>query len=101
MPETYFAVAVGSFDPSFGTALRSELPALDPAGAAVAAAQWRSLQKQYAHKKGIAFKAKAGRRQTASSARKILGGAEIAEQEALFGEAKKAVIAARSILEWA
>lgn len=37
--DKYFAVAVGSFDPSFGTALRSELPALDPAGAAVAAAQ--------------------------------------------------------------
>ena len=36
--DKYFAVAVGSFDPSSGAALRSELPALDSAGAAVAAA---------------------------------------------------------------
>ena len=100
--DKYFAVAVGSFDPSSGAALRSELPALDSAGAAVAAAVTElaeAVPDARACKKGAAFKSKAGRRQTVSSTRKSLGGAEIGEQEALFVEAKKTIIAARSILQ--
>ena len=65
--DKYFAVAVGSFDPSSGVALRSELPALDSAGAAVAAAVTElaeAVPDARACKKGAAFKSKAGRRQT-------------------------------------
>ena len=102
MPETYFAVAVGSFDPSSGAALQSELPALDSAGAAVAAAVTElteAVPNARACKKGVAFKSKAGRHQTLSSTRKSLGGADIGEQDVLFVEAKKTIIAARSILQ--
>ena len=102
--DKYFAVAVGSFDPSSGAALQSELPALDSAGAAVAAAVTElaeAVPNARACKTGVAvaFKSKAGRHQTLSSTRKSLGGADIGEQDALFVEAKKTIIAARSILQ--
>ena len=95
--DKYFAVAVGSFAPTSGAALRSELPALDSAAAVTELAE--AVPDARACKKGAAFKSKAGRRQTVSSTRKSLGGAEIGEQEALFVEAKKTIIAARSILQ--
>ena len=48
--DKYFAVAVGSFDPSSGAELRSELPALDSAGAAVASLRKQSQMRVHARK---------------------------------------------------
>ena len=94
--DKYFAVGVGSFDPAPGVALRSELPALASAGAALGEAVMELAEA--CKKQGAAFKSKA-KSSRAMSGRKVFGGVEIGEQESLFGQAKKTIIAARGLLQ--
>lgn len=100
--DKYFAVAVGSMDPSAGAALRSELPALGSAGAALAAAVTELAEAVpgvvVCKKQSVAFKSVA-RRSSAQFAHKSFGSGEVAEQEALFEEAKKTIISARGLLQ--
>ena len=100
--DKYFAVGVGSFDPAPGVALRSELPALASAGAALGEAVMELAEAvpnaRACKKQGAAFKSKA-KSSRAMSGRKVFGGVEIGEQESLFGQAKKTIIAARGLLQ--
>ena len=100
--DKYFAVGVGSFDPAPGVALRSELPALASAGAALGEAVMELAEAvpnaRACKKQGAAFKSKA-KSSRAMSGRKVFGGVEIDEQESLFGQAKKTIIAARGLLQ--
>ena len=100
--DKYFAVGVGSFDPAPGVALRSELPALASAGAALGEAVMELAEAvpnaRACKKQGAAFKSKA-RSSRAMSGRNVFGGVEIGEQESLFGQAKKTIIAARGLLQ--
>ena len=83
--DQYFAVAVGSFDPAAGAQLRSELPGLEAADAALAAAVTELAEvAPDAHackKKGVAFSKKGKSRE--GSSRRLLGAAELAEQKAI------------------
>ena len=96
-----FAVAVGSFDPAAGAQLRSELPGLEAADAALAAAVTELAEvAPDAHackKKGVAFSKKGKSRE--GSSRRLLGAAELAEQKVLFDEAKQRILSARCLLQ--
>ena len=97
--DKYFAV--GSFDPAAGTQLRSELPGLEAADAALAAAVTELaevvLDVHACKKKGVAFSKKSKSRE--GSSRRLFGTAELAEQKALFDEAKRTILFARSLLQ--
>ena len=97
--DQYFAVAVGSFDPAAGAQLRSELPGLEAADAALAAAVTEFAEvAPDAHackKKGVAFSKKGKSRE--GSSRRLLGAAELAEQKVLFDEAKQTILSARRL----
>ena len=99
--DKYFAVGVGSFDPAAGAQLRSELPGLEAADAALAAAAVTELAEvvpdvHACKKKGVAFSKKSKSRE--GSSRRLFGAAELAEQKALFDEAKQTIVSARSFL---
>ena len=89
--DKYFAVAVGSFDPAAGAQLRSELPGLEAADAALAAAVTELAEVVLVpiacKKKGVAFSKKGKSRE--GSSRRLFGAADLAEQKALFDEAKQ------------
>ena len=90
--DKYFAVAVGSFDPAAGAQLRSELPGLEAADAALAAAVT-----ELAEVVPVAFSKKGKSRE--GSSRRLFGAAELAEQKALFDEAKQTILSARRLLQ--
>ena len=98
--DKYFAVAVGSFDPAAGAQLRSELPGLEAADAALAGAVTELAEVvpdvHACKKKGVAFSKKSKSRE--GSSRRLFGAAELAEQKALFDEAKQTIVSARSFL---
>ena len=98
--DKYFAVAAGSFDPAAGAQLRSELPGLEVADAALAAAVTELAEVvpdvHACKKKGVAFSKKSKSREGFS--RRLFGAAELAEQKALFDEAKQTIVSARSFL---
>ena len=98
--DKYFAVAAGSFDPAAGAQLRSELPGLEAADAALAAAVTELAEVvpdvHACKKKGVAFSKKSKSRE--GSSRRLFGAAELAEQKALFDEAKQMIVSARSFL---
>ena len=98
--DKYFAVAVGSFDPAAGAQLRSELPGLEAADAALAGAVTELAEVvpdvHACKKKGVAFSKKSKSRE--GSSRRPFGAAELAEQKALFDEAKQTIVSARSFL---
>ena len=99
--DKYFAVAVGSFGPAAGAQLRSELPGLEAADAALAAAVTELAEiVSDAHackKKGVAFSKKG--KSCEGSSRRLLGPAELDEQKALFDEAKQTIVFARRLLQ--
>ena len=98
--DKYFAVGVGSVDPAAGAQLRSELPGLEAADAALAAAVTELAEVvpdvHACKKKGVAFSKKSKSRE--GSSRRLFGAAELAEQKALFDEAKQTIVSARSFL---
>ena len=98
--DKYFAVAAGSFDPAAGAQLRSELPGLEAADAALAAAVTELAEVvpdvHACKKKGVAFSKKSKSREGFS--RRLFGAAELAEQKALFDEAKQTIESAQSFL---
>ena len=99
--DEYFAVALGSFDPAAGAQLRSELPGLEAADAALAAAVTELAEvvpdARACKKKGVAFSKKGKSRE--GSSRRLFGAAELAEQKALFDEAKQTILSARRLLQ--
>ena len=86
--------------PAAGAQLRSELPGLEAADAALAAAVTELAEVvpdlHACKKKGVAFSQKSKPRE--GSSRTLFGTAELAEQKALFDEAKQTIVSAQSFL---